>query len=182
MTIVLSLPYFISGEEEKYASLLDSTKVDLIHIRKPHSTLEELDSLVRKIPAQYYNRIVLHEHFELAERYHLRGVHLNSRCPHPPKGWIGTISRSCHSIAEVVEWKPKLSYLSLSPIFDSISKEGYMSAFSKEVLHEAVINGIIDQKVLALGGVTFRNLPLVKEIGFGGGMILGDAWKEYLNP
>ena len=52
-----------------------------------------------------------------------------------------------------------------------------MSAFSKEMLAEAVKDGTIDEKVYALGGVTFDKLQEVEQIGFGGAMILGDAWK-----
>ena len=37
--------------------------------------------------------------------------------------------------------------------------------------------GIIDNKVLALGGVTFDKVEEVLNLGFGGAMILGDAWK-----
>ena len=31
--------------------------------------------------------------------------------------------------------------------------------------------------VMALGGVTFDKLDAVRQMGFGGGMILGDAWR-----
>lgn len=68
-------------------------------------------------------------------------------------------------------------YLSLSPIFDSISKQGYHAAFTLEQLHVAKEQGIIDQRVLALGGVTFDSLADVLAMGFGGAMILGDAWR-----
>jgi thiamine-phosphate pyrophosphorylase len=30
---------------------------------------------------------------------------------------------------------------------------------------------------MALGGVTFSKIEKVKQMGFGGAMILGDAWK-----
>ena len=68
-------------------------------------------------------------------------------------------------------------YMSLSPIFDSISKKGYKAAFSAAELEEARLRGIIDQRVMALGGVTFDKINEVKRMGFGGAMILGDAWK-----
>ena len=87
-------------------------------------------------------------------------------------------SRSCHSLEEVTEWKERCNYVSLSPIFDSISKQGYRSAFSREELQQARRDGIIDDKVFALGGITFDRLPEVETLGFGGAMILGDAWKS----
>lgn len=47
-----------------------------------------------------------------------------------------------------------MDYLFLSPIFDSISKRGYLSQFSFESLQNAAKEGLIDGKVFALGGVT----------------------------
>jgi thiamine-phosphate pyrophosphorylase len=67
--------------------------------------------------------------------------------------------------------------VSLSPIYDSISKQGYRAAFTREELLKAAQDGIIDNKVYALGGVTFSRLEEVKALGFGGAMILGDAWR-----
>lgn len=177
MVIVITLPEFFDGEAEQIVQLLHSA-VDLMHIRKPKATAQELEQLIRAIPSQYYARLVLHDHHELAQKYHLHGVHLNSRNPQPPVGWKGSVSRSCHSLAEVSQWKDKCDYVSLSPIFDSISKKGYRAAFTDEMLGKARQKGIIDEKVMALGGVTFNQMDDVLRMGFGGGMILGDAWKE----
>ena len=69
--------------------------------------------------------------------------------------------------------------MSLSPIFDSISKVGYKSAFTEEELRKAHHEGIINERVMALGGVTFERIPNVLDLGFGGGMILGDAWQSH---
>ena len=177
MTIVITLPHFIPDEAWHISQFLKG-QVDRIHIRKPDATAEEIERLVREIPSWCYGRIVLHDHHELAVKYSLGGVHLNRRNPRPPEGWKGSVSRSCHSLAEVAEWKRKCDYVSLSPVFDSISKEGYRAAFSPEELGEARAAGVIDGKVLALGGVTFSRVDDVMRMGFGGGMILGDAWKN----
>lgn len=181
MTIVITLPYFFDGEAEQIVQLLHSS-VDLIHIRKPESKAEELERLIMSIPSEYYPRLVLHDHHELAMKYHLHGVHLNGRNPQPPMGWEGSVSKSCHSLEEVKEWKGMCDYVSLSPIFDSISKQGYHAAFSSSEIEEARRVGIIDKKVLALGGVTFNKIDDVLRMGFGGGMILGDAWKNVSHP
>lgn len=176
MVIVITLPDFIDGEGEKIVRLLQ--RVELIHIRKPNASEAEIEHLINDIPSKYYSRLVLHDHHQLASKYHLYGVHLNGRNPIPPDNWKGSVSRSCHSLDEVMEWKQKCNYVSLSPIYNSISKVGYMSAFTKEDIIAAKKDGIIDAQVMALGGVTFEKLDEVREMGFGGAMILGDAWKE----
>lgn len=178
MLIVITLPDIHQGEAAECVRLLLSG-VDLIHIRKPHASAQEVEQLILDIPETWRHRLVVHDHFELAERYHLHGVHLNSRNPQPPTGWKGSVSRSCHTVAEVAQWKPLCDYVSLSPIFDSISKQGYHSAFTPEDILRAHEAGIIDRKVMALGGVTFSKMDDMLRMGFGGGMILGDAWHSF---
>lgn len=179
MTIVITLPSFIPQEAERICNMLADGTADIVHIRKPEASLEEVEALVREILAirDVSGQLVLHDHHSLAAKYHLRGIHLNSRNPLPPNGYEGSISRSCHTLYEVAEWKPLCDYVSLSPIFDSISKQGYNSAFTADDIAHARSKGIIDNKVLALGGVTFDRLPQIRQMGFGGGMILGDAWR-----
>lgn len=177
MVIVITLPYFFKGEADRIASFLQMGKADLIHLRKPHCRCEDLQLLIESIPESLYNKLVLHDHHFLASKYGLYGIHLNSRNPEPFDGWQGSVSRSCHSLEELEVCKESCDYVSLSPIFDSISKQGYTSAFSAGTIADAVDKGIIDQKVMALGGVTFARLQEVYNMGFGGGMILGDAWK-----
>jgi len=178
MIIVITRPDFFSDEAEHIVQLLRRKDVDLMHIRKPNARKEEVAHLLQQLPRETYGRLVLHDHHSLASEYGLYGIHLNSRNPEPLEGWRGSVSMSCHSFEELKKCKAlPLNYMSLSPIFDSISKEGYLSAFSTEELREAHEEGIIDERVMALGGVTFERVGEVMEMGFGGAMILGDAWK-----
>lgn len=189
MKIVITLPIFIPNEADAIVCLFDERGIDRLHLRKPEATEGEVEALLRQIPPLLYPRISIHDHFALAQRYHLGGIHLNSRHPVPPASWQGMISTSCHSIEELARRKQEgivvpnadsarpFDYLSLSPIFDSISKQGYLAAFTPEDLAAARQQGIIDHRVLALGGVTFARITEVIAMGFGGGMILGDAWR-----
>ena len=178
MTIVITRPDFFTGEAERITTLLTSGKADLIHIRKPQSSQYEVEQLLCDLPAVLYPRLVLHDHHPLAIRYGLRGVHLNSRNPEPPASWNGAVSISCHSFNELADClRQPYTYISLSPIFDSISKQGYHSAFTRNQIEEARQQGLINNRVMALGGVTFNKIEEVKQMGFGGAMILGDAWK-----
>ena len=198
MVIVITKPDFFEGEAEQIVQLLDSGKADLVHIRKPQQPssladsarglelaelaelagLERLERLIQALPARVYGRLVLHDGHQLAIKYGLRGVHLNSRHPQPPEGFKGAVSISCHSLKELAECrKQPYAYMSLSPIFDSISKRGYRSAFSADDIAAARSQGLIDERVMALGGITFDRISEVTKMGFGGAMILGDAWK-----
>ena len=178
MIIVLTRPDFLEGEAEKITQLLQSGRADLIHIRKPQASQSEVEQLLVAIPSALYSRLVLHDHHSLAIKYGLHGVHLNSRNPEPPAGWRGAVSISCHTLGELSKCrKQPYAYMSLSPIFDSISKRGYYSTFAPDVIIAAHKAGLIDERVMALGGITFDKITEVEKMGFGGAMILGDAWR-----
>ena len=174
--IVITRPDFFADEAQWIAALMQAGDF-ILHLRKPSATLQEVKALLDDISQQYYSRIVLHDHFELATRYNLRGVHLNNRNPKPPVGYEGCISRSCHTLQEVVDWKPRCVYVTLSPIFDSVSKEGYESAFTLKQLKEAHQAGLIDEQVVALGGVVTDNIRQLRTMGFGGCAVLGTIWQ-----
>ncbi len=175
--IVITTPNFIKGEESVIPHLLQ-LGVDIVHIRKPSATCEQLALLLDSLPKWCYDRLVVHDCLELANEYHLRGIHLNRRNHTIPDNFTGSLSMSCHSLEEVDIKKDMADYVFLSPIFNSISKSGYNSAFSKEELHNAMKQGTIDHKVIALGGVSAANIDTVKDLGFGGAALLGDIWDK----
>lgn len=179
--ITITSPEFLSGEAI-FIDKLFSQGLDLLHLRKPEASLEAYKRLLLQIPKHWYSRIVLHEHFALAEKFGLHGIHLNRRCSQVPDSFRGSISCSCHTLEEVKKQKASKDYVFLSPIFDSISKVGYHAAFSPTLLKQAAVENVIDEKVIALGGITAKNIPLVKEWHFGGVALLGDIWKRMSDP
>lgn len=176
--IVITSPQFIGGEASYITSMLQKG-IDLVHLRKPESSPHDCAKLLDAIPEELHRRIVIHYHHCLCKDYHLGGMHISPyhmSLTLPRYG--GTISHSCHSIDEITSFKSSYDYLFLSPIFNSISKQGYHGAFSASQLQEAQQKGIIDNKVVALGGITVNNLSIVKQLGFGGAALLGDVWQH----
>ena len=176
--IILTTPNFLPDEAEALTALL-SHGLYRLHLRKPGCTEAELDALIQQLPPAYYPRISLHDHFPLQARYHLGGIHLNSRNPDVPAGFQGLVSRSCHTLEEAARYAPLTDYYFLSPIFDSISKQGYHAGFTEQQLRRATEQGIINEKTIALGGVTADKLPYLASLGFGGAAFLGDIWSGY---
>lgn len=165
--ILITTPtYFV--EEDKIITALFEEGLDILHLRKPDTAPMLAERLLTLIPEQYHKRIVVHGHFYLKEEYKLKGIHLNARNPNPPDNYKGHISCSCHSLEEVRTRKPNCDYVFLSPVFDSISKLNYHSAYTAEELRAANKTGIIDKKVIALGGIDTENIIEVKDYGFGG--------------
>ena len=139
--LVFTSPSFIP-DEASYIRRLFELGLDVLHLRKPGASADECARLVEEVPELWRGRIVVHDHFRLCRDYGLMGVHLNSRNPVPPADFRpGTVSASCHSLAEVARRKTGLSYVTLSPVFDSISKQGYRAAYSEEDLERAAADG-----------------------------------------
>ena len=179
--IAITTLNFIECEASVIPHLLQ-LGVDLVHIRKPSATSEQMALLLNSLPTWCYDQLVVHDCLELANKYNLKGVHLNRRNHTVPDNFKGSVSMSCHSLEEVEIKKDMADYVFLSPIFNSISKNGYNSAFSKEELHNAMKQGTIDKKVIALGGVSLANIETVKDLGFGGAALLGDIWYRTESP
>lgn len=168
---------FICNEAETINALFEAG-LERLHLRKPHASANECERLIQSISIKWYGRISLHDHFGLAKKYGIGGVHLNSRNPQPPTGFAGILSRSCHSMEEAAREKHKYDYVFLSPIFDSISKNGYTAAFHRGALQAAARNGCIGGNVIALGGITPERIEEAAACNFGGAAVLGYIWKD----
>lgn len=172
--IAVTYPDFKAGEARDICRLIDSGWYR-VHIRKPGACRDDVARLLDNIPSVYYPALSLHDHFELAVEYALGGVHLNGRNPEAPAGWTGFVSRSCHSVAELDEWR-SLDYLFLSPVYDSISKPEYHGRFAPDALI-----GVDLSNVFALGGVTPSRIGNLESVGFGGAAMLSGAWKKHIS-
>lgn len=189
-------PPTIRGDEAQIITAhLTDGNVDYFHLRHPSATADEMQRLISAIPAQLRERLSLHDHHHLGALYGIGGLHLNSRNPRLPalpEGYRPRVSRSCHSVAEVMDAAHAgaptqesesatypLTYVTLSPIFDSISKQGYGAAFPPEQYNRLRSDlAAAEIPVVALGGVTPTRTDLLRNLGFAGAAMLGALWPE----
>lgn len=165
----------VEGEAERIVSLLDSEGFDYVHLRHPDALTPEVKRIIEDVPHRLRKRLRLHGHFELAYEFNLGGLHLNGRCPYPPRGYNGSLSLTCHSLREVKEATAsgRFDYVTLSPIFESISKPGYGGhSFTDGELHEIMP----EDRVVALGGITPQRIDSLKSYNFAGYAMLGSIW------
>lgn len=176
--IVITHPQFLPDESLLIRCAIDAG-ADYMHLRKPQASCGELEKLLQQIPVEYHNCIVLHDWHELSQHYAVGGIHINAR-----NNKVSTqrpdvrLSRSCHTLEEVAQHKTLYEYLFLSPIYDSISKVGYKAAFTHEQLMQASTSGIIDHRVIALGGISAANIERTMQYRFGGVAIMGCLWND----
>lgn len=160
----------VADEAVKITQLLTAGGFDGVHLRHPRLSARDTASLVSGIPAGLRQRVRLHDHPDVAVRSGC-GIHLNSRTTLDAIPPGVACSRSCHTLAEVAACADSLDYVTLSPIFDSISKMGYRSRFD---LDDPELRDVISlRRVVALGGVTPERLSMLHDAGFGGAAMLG---------
>lgn len=178
MTLIAITSEMIFEGEAAALNRLLGRGLTTLHLRKPLAAEADIRHLLEQIDRRFHGRIVLHDGFGLLASFHLKGVHLNGRNPVRPQQAVGSLSRSCHSLEEV-EQSRDFSYVLLSPVFDSISKKGYPQAFTEKDLLSAKAKGVINEKVVALGGISAATIPLAAAYGFGGVAVLGALWGDY---
>lgn len=150
MKILFSYPTELANEVSLINEEMISGKWKILHLRKPDWTENEVMDLYKNLSDEVKQKTVLHQ----------------------------SGKQSCHTFEEVESIDGKAEYCFLSPIYDSISKEGYQSNFEKTELKE-FLKKERKTKVIALGGVSDKNYNEVIELGFDGGAFLGSVWKKY---
>ncbi len=176
--IAITPPHMRPDEALRIWHMLEMGAVDMVHLRHPDASYREMRNLIEAIPQKWHSRLRLHGHFVLLNEFNLAGPHLNSRCPQwnqrveSGRGkWVPTISKSCHKIEELTDIGD-YEYVTLSPIYPSISKPGYRGSFKLDTL-SAHIEG---KPVIALGGVSPDKFRVLKKAGFAGAALLGYIW------
>ena len=184
--IVITKPEMFPGEADMVNTLF-ANGMQRLHLRKPGASEQEMAEWIGRIDLPFRQRIIVHDHHRLLRTMGLGGIHLNARNPEAP-AWFSaerqkrrsvTLSRSCHSLEEIAQWKGVCDYLFLSPIFDSISKGGYTSAFTRETLLQAYHDGLFSKPVYALGGVSADNIRSIYDYGFAGAAVIGSLWQVH---
>ncbi len=177
--IVISYPDSLPGEA-RLINLLFNLGMEHFHLRKPKWSEQQVEQLINQILPEYRSRLIIHDHFNLAKKHHVGGIHFTSRTKHQINNWLsfcGTKSISCHSAVELSTLPEEFDYAFLSPIFPSISKKGYSGNFKIQELSN-FLTSIPKLQVIALGGIQEDKIPTCRKIGFPGVAVLGSIWGD----
>ncbi|WNH14047.1 thiamine phosphate synthase [Thalassobellus suaedae] len=149
------------------------------HFRKPHYNYEEYCEYLNQIDSQYHNRVVVHQFHELFQHYNLKGIHFQEAkrrevsvetLENIRNKYKISMSSSFHSPEELGDCKFNFDYHLLSPVFSSISKQGYKGQ-GFDVNH-------INKTIIGMGGVTTKNLNEFDKLGYQGIGVLGGIWQS----
>lgn len=182
--IVISSPTPVSNEAENINRLFEAG-LGVFHLRKPNSDLDSMHKLISQIESKYHDQIALHQHHDIADQFGIKRLHFTEtkRSKTPISELIKIkesgmkISTSLHDISFLNQLS-HFDYTFFSPVFDSISKQGYQSSISADFVLEKPENA---PSVIALGGIHQENIHLVKSMKFDGVAVLGIIWNQEEN-
>ena len=178
--IVICYPTKLDKEIEAINALFDAG-LEVLHVRKPAYSEAEMTAFIDSIDTQYHKRIVVHSHLAMVEPKDLRGVHFTSYNRHLIDDYSNKAlpkSISVHSMSELINLSESFNYALLSPVFESISKEGYGPAIDQSVLKNYLEKNH-EVPVLALGGIDHKNVDVARDLGFDGVVLHGHLWAQF---
>jgi len=173
MLVVISSPTAFADEADTICALFDEG-LALFHLRKKDLDEVQLRHFIEKLPQEHHAKIMLHSHYHLVDEYGLKGIQVSEHY----HGWRpqATLGVSFHSIEAIKTYDKAFDYGFISPVFDSISKDGYVSRFDLNEISQFLSQ--TEQTILALGGIDEDKIDQVKQLGFKGFALLGAIWQS----
>jgi len=181
MLIVITHPNPLQGEAALLSQLLGAG-LEVLHWRKPEASREDTREALQALAPEHYARIALHHYHDLAADFNIRRLHFTEahrrqydrQYLEDLKGFGYTLSTSVHTMQDYAALPPLFDYCFFGPVFNSLSKEGYLSALSPGFRLPAQRH----VPIVALGGVEEQSLASVKAMRFDGAAVLGALWLQ----
>ncbi len=183
MKLVVISPEADEPREHAVLAELFAAGLERYHVRKPQWPQEKLAVWLNAVPSQWWSRLVLHQHHELAVEFGCGGMHFKDSddsddALHRRADFF--TSRSCHDLADLNTALGNYAAVFFSPVFPSISKSGYGPTIPIETVTERLARRTDAERkteVIALGGITPTNAIRCAELGFDGVAVLGALWQ-----
>lgn len=184
--IVISSPAIVKQEFD-YVNEMFEEGLECFHLRKPGLKKAEYLQMLQLIRPKYLKRVMLHDHFELASKYNVRGLHIKKDFFNEKAGDLKEVLRTAkskgllissgfHSFKNFELISKDLSYVFLSPVYNSISKPGYNSKIDMSEAATYLKSKSSRTRVVALGGIDVGTMKEVQASGFQGAALLGAIW------
>jgi thiamine-phosphate pyrophosphorylase len=170
--IIITHPGRIS-EEVSICKKLLAAGLGSLHVRKPKWSDARLIEWIGEFSKEELKKMVIHHNYDLFEKFTLGGFHI-SYSPAVPDVKQGTLSCSVHNWKEAEDALTKCDYVFISPLFDSISKDGY----KKNPELTIIPSDLRGKKIIALGGIDDNTIEEVFDIGYYGAAVLGYIWNN----
>ena len=175
--IVVTSPTPVNKEAAIINAMFDNG-LELLHIRKPDATVQEVRLLIGGIDSRNYQQLALHQYHEIAFDYGINRLHFKeaerlNQCERQlnslkQNGYM--LSTSVHSWESYETLTPTFCYAFIGPVFNSISKEGY------NAMKYIELDSNNSVKRIAIGGISKEKLNSKILKAFDGVAVLGAIW------
>lgn len=175
--IIISNPIAVQNEIDLIHSLFEEG-MDLFHVRKPDFSATEMNGFISAIGHEYRKKLVLHSHHHLAKALGINRFHNPFRISNSErvKKNGDVFSASSHSISAFNALPNEIDYAFLSPVFTSISKENYRP--KKNLFEQIKKRTNYKTQLVALGGISAKNMEFTLTRGFDEVALLGTIWNQ----
>ena len=186
--ILFTNSYDVS-QEIKYIDQFFKLGLDLLHIRKPHHSIEKLRKYISLIDKKYHQQIVLHDHFKLIDEFDLKGIHISHENRHGfwfqhftlkrifAKHPSLNISYTANSVKECIKLaKKNVDYIFLGRLFSSHAISGLNPNFDIDEIIR--INKTSSIALIALGGINDSTATRAINMGFKGLVLHKYIWEN----
>lgn len=185
--LVVTNPYELIGELDRI-NILFEKGLEILHIRKPGYSREQMEEMIKQVRPEYRNRIMLHKHYSLVAKYGLRGIHLNVK---QRKSWLYKyiivplmkhqykslkLSAAVYRINTLKEVSGNFDYLLFGPVFKGIGSRNKQLKYDSAEMKKAIQGN--ELPVVALGGVTESDLDDLHMLGFENAAVQSYLWKN----
>lgn len=178
MLIVLTSEQDIKNEAMLLNQLFEAG-LEVLHLRKPNVGQDGYRNLLNAIESKFYKRIMIHEYHHLCKEFNLKGIHIQEQprldLGNDLKDYVNDfkvleyfVSSSFHEPEDLMVCEIRFDYHLLSPVFSSISKQGYEGR-GFDVNH-------IEKTIVGMGGINEVTIPATIRLGFKGVGVLGGVW------
>lgn len=182
--LLITPPQFHKNEARILEEAVD-IGVDTIHIRKKDISPYAEKVFLEMLPEKVLRQSVQHGHETLFKMFPFKGFHYSEYarklygCRKIAdmssflRGRKATFSTSAHHADTLSSLENTFDYVFCSPVFPSISKQGYFTDYEWNVksIHSK-------SKLIALGGIDHTKIEECKQRGFDGVAVLGAVWQQ----
>lgn len=182
MLVVITNPTAVADEAIIINALFDEG-LEILHVRKPGVAIDEMSALIEQIKPQYLHQVALHQHHEIAGDLGIHRLHftevkrkkVSEEKLMQLKRENNMLSTSIHQTEEYQNLSPYFDYSFYGPVFDSISKQGYISTNPDDFIFPVQLNR---PRVIAIGGIDSTNIQKAVNMQFYGVAALGTIWQK----
>ena len=184
MNLVVFSSEKMIANEAAFINELFSKGMQHFQLRKPNLDFQSQIDFLEQIDSIHHPKIIIHQHYELLTEFDLKGIHIKSmeRCQYSKENLylLKQIVDKCekmlitgfHDVKEASKNMEIYDMAFLSPVFDSISKQGYLGNSQMLTLPK------MTKPLYALGGIDASKISEIVKAGYQGVGVLGSIWNS----